>query len=153
MNDLTLFPNTFKKFGWMIFIPSVILGIISLSGIFDFQLSVPVLYNSGFFTDENRGFFKITEIYVLPNLSGILILVGGIMVGFSKEKTEDEYIASLRLKSVFWSLAVSYAIVLLLFLAVFGSGFLTIMILIIFLPLMLYIFRFNYLLLKNEKYS
>ncbi|MFY1048421.1 hypothetical protein [Chryseobacterium sp. GP-SGM7] len=149
MKTLQLFPNRFKIIGWFIFLPSMILGMISLSGIMDFQISLPVVYNSGFFGDKNQGFLKTTEIDLFPNLFGILIIIGGILVGFSKEKIEDEYISSLRLQSVFWSLIVSYSIVLLLFLTVFGSLFLTVMILIMFLPLVLYIFRFNYLLLKK----
>ena len=146
MNTLQLFPNRFKIIGWFIFIPSIILGLISLSGVMDFQISLPVIYNSGFLSDENQGFFKTAEIDLFPNLFGLLIIMGGILVGFSKEKIEDEYISSLRLKSVFWSLIVSYSIVFILFVTVFGSLFLTVMILIIFLPLVLYIFRFNYLL-------
>ena len=146
MNTLQLFPNRFKIIGWFIFIPSIILGLISLSGVMDFQISLPVIYNSGFLSDENQGFFKTAEIDLFPNLFGLLIIMGGILVGFSKEKIEDEYISSLRLKSVFWSLIVSYSIVFILFVTVFGSLFLTVMILIMFLPLVLYIFRFNYLL-------
>ena len=149
MNTLQLFPNRFKIIGWFIFIPSLILGLISLSGVMDFQISLPVIYNSGFLSDENQGFFKTAEIDLFPNLFGLLIIMGGILVGFSKEKIEDEYISSLRLKSVFWSLIVSYSIVFILFVTVFGSLFLTVMILIMFLPLVLYVFRFNYLLLKK----
>ena len=149
MNTLQLFPNRFKIIGWFIFIPSLILGLISLSGVMDFQISLPVIYNSGFLSDENQGFFKTAEIDLFPNLFGLLIIMGGILVGFSKEKIEDEYISSLRLKSVFWSLIVSYSIVFILFVTVFGSLFLTVMILIMFLPLVLYVFRFNYLLLQK----
>lgn len=149
MNTLQLLPNRFKTIGWFIFIPSLILGLISLTGVTNFQISLPVIYNSGFFSDGQSGFLQTAEIDLFPNLFGILIIIGGILVGFSKEKIEDEYISSLRLKSVFWSLIVSYSIVLLLFITVFGSLFLTILILIMFLPLVLYIFRFNYLLLKK----
>lgn len=149
MNALQLLPNRFKMMGWFIFLPSLILGLISLSGVMNFEISLPVIYNSGFFDDGEKGFLKTAKIDLFPNLFGILIIIGGILVGFSKEKIEDEYISNLRLKSVFWSLIVSYSIVFLLFLTVFGSIFLTVMILIIFLPLILYIFRFNYLLLKK----
>lgn len=149
MNTSLLLQNRFKMIGWFIFLPSLILGLISLSGVMNFEVSLPVIYNSGFFSDENQGFFKTAEIDLFPNLFGLLIIIGGILVGFSKEKIEDEYISSLRLKSVFWSLIVSYSIVFILFITVFGSLFLTVMILIMFLPLVLYVFRFNYLLLKK----
>lgn len=153
MNTLQLFPNRFKNIGWFIFIPSLILGILSLADILNFpDITLPVFYNSGFpLSNEESGFLKNTETDFFSNLFGILIIIGGILVGFSKEKIEDEYISSLRLKSVFWSLIVTYFIVMLLFLTIFGSLFFTVMILIMFLPLVLYVFRFNYLLLKNEK--
>lgn len=151
MNTLQLFPNRYKKLGWFIFVPSLILGLLSLSNILNFpEISLPVFYNSGFpLSNEESGMFKNTEINFFPNLFGILIIIGGILIGCSKEKIEDEYISSLRLKSVFWSLIVTYSIVLVLFLTVFGALFFTIMILIMFLPLVLYVFRFNYLLLKK----
>ncbi|MBO6185121.1 MAG: hypothetical protein J6O88_10635 [Chryseobacterium sp.] len=151
MNTLQLFPNQYKKIGWFIFIPSLILGIISLTGIINFpEISLPVFYNSGFpLSNENSGLFKTAEIDFFPNLFGILIIVSGILTGFSKEKIEDEYISSLRLKSVFLSLIVTYSIILILFLTIFGTLFFTAMILIMFLPLILYVFRFNYLLLKK----
>lgn len=151
MNTLQLFPNRYKKLGWFIFVPSLILGLLSLSNILNFpEISLPVFYNSEFpLSNEESGMFKNTEINFFPNLFGILIIIGGILIGCSKEKIEDEYISSLRLKSVFWSLIVTYSIVLVLFLTVFGTLFFTIMILIMFLPLVLYVFRFNYLLLKK----
>lgn len=151
MNTLQLFSNRYKKIGWFIFIPSLILGIISLTGIINTtEISLPVFYSSGFpLNNEDSGLFTTTTIDLFPNLFGILIIIGGILVGFSKEKIEDEYISSLRLKSVFWSLMVTYSIVLILFLTIFGTLFFTAMILIMFLPLVLYIFRFNYLLLKK----
>ena len=151
MKTLPLLPNRFKKTGWLIFIPSLVLGILSLTRIFSFpEVSLPVFYNSGFpLSNEDAGLFKNTEIALFPNLFGILIIIGGILIGFSEEKTEDEYISSLRLRSVFWSLITTYSLILILFLTVFGSAFFTVMILIIFLPLILYIFRFNYLLIKG----
>ena len=153
MKTLQLFPHRFKKIGWVIFIPSLIMGILTLSGVIkNIEISVPVFFNNGLsFTGEDVGFFKTTTIDVFPNLFGVLIIIGGLLVGFSKEQTEDEYISSLRLRSVFWSLIVSYSIILLLFVTVFGYVFFTLMILIMFLPLVLYVFRFNYLLFQHEK--
>ncbi|MGO4710667.1 hypothetical protein AB4Y90_16495 [Chryseobacterium sp. 2TAF14] len=134
----------------LFFIPSLILGLLSISNLIDFpEISLPVFYNSGFpLSSEESGLFKNTEIDLFPNLFGILIIIGGILIGCSKEKIEDEYISSLRLKSVFWSLIVTYSIVLILFLTIFGTLFFTAMILMM-LPLILYVFRFNYLLLKK----
>ncbi|WP_294309427.1 hypothetical protein [uncultured Chryseobacterium sp.] len=151
MNPLPLFPNSLKRIGWIIFIPSLIAGLILISGRLHFnEITLPVFYNSGFpFDGHKKGFFQKAEIDICSNLIGILIIIGGVMVGFSKEAIEDEYISSLRLKSVFWSLTATYSIVLILFITVFGAAFFTIMVVTIFMPLILYVFRFNYLLFKK----
>jgi hypothetical protein len=137
--------------GWIIFIPSLILGLVILSSGLEFDsVNIPVIYNSGFpFGSERTGFFQWAEVDLIQNITGILIIIGGILVGFSQEKQEDEYLSSLRLKSVFWSLLISYAIILALFISIFGGLFFTVMLLAVYLPLILYILRFNYLLLKK----
>lgn len=151
MKTLSLLPHSFKKTGWFIFIPSLLLGVLSLTHLMDFpEVSLPVFYNSGFpLSSEETGVFVSAEIAVFPNLFDILIIIGGLMTGCSREKIEDEYIASLRLKSVFWSLIITYSVVFVLLITVFGYFFFTIMIITLFLPLVLYVFRFNYLLLKR----
>lgn len=151
MKNLTLLAHRYKTVGWILFLPGLALGILSIIGLLHFNsYEVPVFYNSGYLgNDESKGFFMKTDIDILPNLSAVLIIVGGILVGFSREKIEDEYISMLRLKAVFWSLLVSYSFILLLFITIFGVLFYSIMILILFLPLLLYIFRFNYLILKK----
>ncbi|MFN4074584.1 MAG: hypothetical protein ACK4HC_01590 [Cloacibacterium sp.] len=154
MKTMKLFPCRFKKIGWLIFIPSLCLGILYL--IFSTSLEIqgvhiPVVYNSGliFGIGGEQGFFKTAEVDWLMNLLGILIIIGGILVGFSAEKNEDEYINFLRLKSVFWSLKISYLIVLILFLTIYGMAFFNVMILSMYLPLVLYVFKFNYLLSRK----
>lgn len=145
MKNLTLLPNNYKKVGWILFLLGLLLGILFLSTVLQSSsVEIPVFYNSGYLgNDDSKGFFMKTDIDILPNLSAVLIIVGGILVGFSKEKIEDEYISELRLRAVFWSLLVSYSIILLLFMTIFGVLFYSIMILMLFLLLILYIFRFN----------
>lgn len=155
MKNLKLFPNGCKKIGWFILIPSLLFGVSALlfTDFFSFEnLKIPVFYNSGFFFGEaeEKGFFKKIYIDLAINISGSLILIGGMLVGFSKEKVEDEYISSLRLKAVLWSLVVSYSIIFILFITIFGTLFLSMMIVAMYLPLLLYNFRFQYLLFKNR---
>lgn len=153
MKTINLIPNCFKIIGWIIFLPTILLALAFLLWNFDFGIiKIPVLYNDGFlFNNNSRGFFKIFNVEWFPNLLSILVIISGFFVGFSKEKIEDEYISHLRLKSILWSLKWSYLIVLLLLISIFGMVFFKIMIVAIYLPLILYIFRFNYLLIKNEK--
>ncbi|MBS1572274.1 MAG: hypothetical protein JST62_07770, partial [Bacteroidetes bacterium] len=118
---------------------------------FEWMVNLPVLYNSGFFfSREETGFLVSTNVNIFSNTVGILIIVGGLLIGFSKEKQEDEYLQSLRLKAVFTSLGISYFIILILFVTVFGVMFFNFMIIAMYLPLVIYVFYWTYL-LKNDK--
>lgn len=153
MENLALLPHRYKNIGWIILIPALLLGIgiLFLDLGIDWQVRIPVLYHSSsIFSDESKGFFGISNINIFENSVGILIIIGGLLVGFSKEKTEDEYINSLRLKAVFWSMKINYIIFLILFLTIFGIDFLNIIFLMIYLPILLYIFKFNHLLKINQ---
>ena len=73
------------------------------------------------------------------------------MVGFSKEKQEDEFIAEVRLNSLLWAVAVNYILLLLAFIFVYGTPFLQVMIYNMFTILVIFIARFHYILYKNCK--
>lgn len=146
-----LLPNRFKSIGWALFMPSFISGIIILSTDFKWvetEGHLPAVYYDDFFGD--RSFFTLAKTSIVQNVTAILLIAGGLILGFTREKVEDEYITSLRLKSVMWSMLISYVLLLLLYLTVYGLFFLNIMVICMFLPLVLYIFRFHYLLYKNK---
>ena len=151
MKTSNLLPNYFKKIGWIIFLPTSFFAIAFLIWNFDLGIiRIPVIYNSGLFLNNGKvGFFKIFNVEWFPNLLSVVLIIGGYLVGFSKEKIEDEYISHLRLKSILWSLKWSYLLILILLITIFGMVFFKIMIVVIYLPLLLYIFRFNYLLIKK----
>ena len=48
---------------------------------------------------------------------------GALLVSFSKEKNEDEFITEIRLSSLLWAVCVSYTLLLVAFLFVYGSPF------------------------------
>lgn len=81
----------------------------------------------------------------------LLVLVGLFLVAFSKEKIEDEHIVQLRLDSLRWAIYLNYAI--LLFSLVFTQGGDTkhILLLNIWLPLLFFILRFQWVLYKIKR--
>jgi hypothetical protein len=96
-------------------------------------------------------YFSFVHTDISFTLMGAFFIVGGILVGFSKEKNEDEYIANLRLSSLLWAVLVNYLLLLFAFLFVYGWVFLDIMIYNMFTVLIIFIARFNYLLFRNNK--
>lgn len=147
-----LFPNKCKRIGWFILIPSSILGLLAL--VFSYYpdfltLKVPGIFiNSLFGTKKLIGF---TENNLLDEISGVLVIVGGLLVAFSKEKTEDEYIAKIRLESLVWSVYVNYAVLLFAILFVFDFSFFWVMIFNMFTVLFFFIIRFNWKLSHLKK--
>ncbi len=160
-----LFPHRLKKIGWIIFVPAVTVGIVFLildaffhdylhSVIFDKFLSVlnvkvfAILYRVPF---GDPSFFEVRESNIFSEIIGILIILGGILVGFSREKIEDEFIAKTRLDSLVWAVYVNYAILIFCFIFFYGLTFLNVMIIHMFSVLLLFIGRFYYTLHREKK--
>lgn len=151
MKNNYLLPNRFKTIGWILFIPSFIVGALILFTNINFEepmISFPAVYSDGL--SGNKTFFAFTKAPLIHNVIAIILIISGLLIGFSREKIEDEYIDSLRLKSVMWSILISYTILLVSYFTIFGMPFLYVMVAYMFLPLFLYIFRFHYLLYKNR---
>lgn len=152
MTNKLLLPSKFKMIGWCILIPATIAGIIlAITGYEADWLSTRVF---AFFSDEpfrDSLFFTIIKVNITNTLIGSIFIVGAMLVCFSKEKKEDEFIANLRLSSLLWSVWVNYALLLIAFLFVYGLAFFNVMVYNMFTILIIFIIRFNYILYKNSK--
>ncbi len=151
MSGELLLSNKFKKIGWILLIPSAILGI--YLSILNFE---PEWLNSKVFAliySEPFGrwqFFRIIEVNLTNTLTGVLFIIGGVLVGFSKLKREDESFSRIRLSSLLWAVWVNYLLLLIAFLFIYGTAFLTIMIYNMFTFLILFIGRFYFMLYKKN---
>ncbi|MCB0745212.1 MAG: hypothetical protein KDC67_14990 [Ignavibacteriae bacterium] len=149
-----LFPNKFKKVGWLILIPSSIVGLVTL--IFAYQPSfldfnVPAIFVDELTLSDNKRLFGMVNNNILNEILGILIIISSLFVAFSKEKSEDEYISKIRLESLVWAVYVNYAILLFSFLFIFDFSFLYVMIFNMFTVLLFFIIRFNWQISKLKK--
>ena len=147
-----LLPNQFKMLGWILLVPSAILGFLlmlsDLESTLKINSKVFALYN-----DEIMGSKRHTGIIstdITNTLVGVFFILGAMMVGFSKEKKEDEYIANLRLSSLMWAVWVNYVLLLLSFIFIYGMGFFHVMIYNMFTVLIIFIGRFNIKLFINR---
>jgi hypothetical protein len=150
-----LLPNRFKLIGWILLIPSALLGFLLMLGDLESKLTIKskvfALYNDEILGDKNH--FGIISTDITITLVGVVFILGAMMVGFSKEKHEDEYIAKLRLSSLMWAVWVNYVLLLLSFIFIYGMGFFHVMIYNMFTVLIIFIGRFNIILLKNKMIS
>lgn len=96
-----LFPSKYKKIGWIIFIPTLIFGLFTI--IFEYEPEIMDTKVFAIFIDEflkeNR-FLGMLDNNILNEILGILMIIGSILVAFSKEKDEDEFISKIRLESL-----------------------------------------------------
>jgi hypothetical protein len=140
-----LFPNKFKKIGWLILIPSAIIGLITLVLEYEpiyLDFKVPAIFIDEFFGDKH--FIGFVNNNILNEVLGVLVLLSLLLVAFSKQKSEDEYISKIRLESLVWAVYLNYAILLISFLFHIQFIFLWVMIFNMFTILLFFIIRFNW---------
>lgn len=153
MKTKILFPNHFKRIGWIILIPSAILGVLSVFDVikFGFLSNVKMF---AIYSDDFPGssiIFGFVKNNISDEILGIMCIVGAILVAFSKEKHEDEFIAKIRMESLVWAIYINYAILILCMLFFYSIGFLYVMIFNMFTILIFFIIRFYYQLYKSNK--
>jgi len=153
MKTKLLLPNKFKKPGWLILIPSALLGlfIIIFDYTFDFlDARVFTIYSKPLLSGDTVIFGFIKSNLTLT-IVGILFLIGALFVAFSREKTEDEFIAKIRLESLLWATYINYGVLLFCFLFFYEIEFLYVMIFNMFTILVIFIIRYYYMLHRAKK--
>ena len=152
MKTKLLFPNRFKRIGWILLVPSTILGILIIFNDFSFDflgLKVFAIYSDDFFGSDT--IFGLVKNNITDEIVGILFIIGALFVAFSKEKQEDEFIAKTRLESLVWATYINYAILIFCFLFFYSTGFFLVMIINMFTILIFFIFRFYLILYMSKK--
>jgi hypothetical protein len=160
MSSKLLLPHKYKSVGWGVLIVATIAGIVLLvSDLEKFPIKAHVFafFNEQLVKDGES--FQVIYTNVTPTIVGILFLTGALLVSFSREKREDEFIAKLRQSSLLWAVLLNYVLLIVCFLFVYGFSFLNVMLYNMFTVLVLFIIRFNYILYRsskdmpNEKYN
>ncbi|MDM8003729.1 MAG: hypothetical protein QUS66_12665 [Bacteroidota bacterium] len=153
MKTKLLLPNRFKKPGWILLIPSTLLGLFIIIFDYDFKFldaRVFTIYSQTLFSEE-RVTFGFMNGNLTGTITGVLFIIGAFLVAFSKERTEDEFIAKIRLESLLWATYINYGILLFCFLFFYEIEFLYVMIFNMFTILVIFIIRFQYVLYRANK--
>jgi hypothetical protein len=152
MKTKLLFPNRFKRIGWILLVPSTILGILIIFFDFSFEfldLNVFAIFSDSFFGPDT--IFGFEKNNITDEITGILFIIGAIFVAFSRERNEDEFIAKTRLESLVWATYINYAILIFCFIFFYSTGFFLVMIINMFTILIFFIFRFYLILYITNK--
>ncbi len=152
METTYLLPNRYKRIGWLFLIPAILIGIPTVIYSQEpelFNISVVGIFNSGI--GETSEIIGIQENNFFNELVGIVLIISGLMVAFSKEKDEDEFISSIRLSSLVWATYWNYAILLVALILVYDLTFYWVMLFNMFTILVLFIVKFNWSIWRSRK--
>ena len=140
MKASNLLPYKVKRLGWIILLPSFILGFMVMY--FDFKIdgfSIVIPYKSFLVNGVNKN--NLTDELIL-----IIVIVSLILVAFSEEREEDEWVSKIRLESLQWSVYANYILLIMAILLVYDMHFFEALVYNMYTILILFILRFNYVL-------
>ena len=137
MKTCMLLPYRFKKIGWAILIPALLLGI--------------VVAFQGFDTAGLTKMFSRNLETWFNNLLIIGILCGSLFITCSREKVEDEMIAHIRLDALLFALYANTAVIVVAALAAYGLAFVDVMIYNLFTLPLLFLVILRYRLWRLKK--
>jgi hypothetical protein len=113
-----------------------------------FNIKAFALAEEALFSDNS--FFSISGNNFLDDISSILIIIGALLIAFSKEKFEDEFISKIRLESLVWATYINYAILTLAIIFVKDMTFFWVLVFNMFTLLVFFLVRFNWALYKSK---
>lgn len=153
MKSRFLIAHKYKPLGWLLFLLGLILGIVMMANDYEYpnwEVHVfPLIGENGILSSNPAFEWSVNNI--ADEITSVLLIIGGILVAFSKTKDEDEYISKIRMESLIWATYVNYAILLLAVLFVFDMSFFSVLIYNMFTILFFFMIRFHYLLYKSKK--
>jgi hypothetical protein len=148
-----LFPNSFKKIGWILFLPafvaSVCISIFSVSISEYLEVKVFDIVNDGIM--EESKYFTFIKNSIVDELLLFCLVIGGIFICFSRLKNEDEFISKIRYESLVWAVYVNYVVILLLAVFIYGFPYLNVLFYNTFTMIFFFIIRFHYKLYQLKK--
>lgn len=138
-----LFPTTFRKIGWCLFVPFVIMGLICL------------------FNGNDESWLKVSVFSVIPwgviknslfdEISVIGLAISLLFIAFSREKDEDECIASIRSSSLIWATIAGYLLLIVCTMLIYDLSYLNFVFIDLFMILILFITKYNIELYKFRR--
>lgn len=138
-----LFPTTFRKIGWCLFVPFVIMGLICL------------------FNANDESWLKVSAFSVIPwgviknslfdEISVIGLAISLLFIAFSREKDEDECIASIRSSSLIWATIAGYLLLIVCTMLIYDLSYLNFVFIDLFMILILFITKYNIELYKFRR--
>lgn len=156
MNNKILIAHRWKTLGWFLAIPAFIGGLIFMAVDAGEHLVVTlpdwmhhvIWADNGFFSSNGP-----TKLALLDELICLALLLGLLLLAFSREKVEDEWIQQVRLESFQWAILVNTLLLMLFVVFTHGFPFLNVMVYNMFTPLLIFVGRYYYVLRIKPLFS
>ncbi len=137
MRSNYLLPHFLKRVGWIVFVPSLVLGLLVLY--VDFEIP-------GFEVTRDVKFLSIERNNLTDELASICFMASLFLIAFTEEKVEDEWVMKVRLDSLQWAVYVNYGLLAVAILLIYEMRFFEVMIYNMYTILVFFTLRFNYML-------
>jgi len=160
MKSRLLFPHAFNLIGWLLALPGFVLGYLVVYNDYKIPGFELVLRN------KSTVFLSNAENFT-NELALTMVIIGLLFIAFSKQKGEDELTAKIRLNALYWGILVNFCWYgVLMVIAIissivhirsiqniveFTTNDLDFTVYNLFMPLVIFIARFYYLLYKNKE--
>ncbi|MDE0472287.1 MAG: hypothetical protein OXH57_10140 [Ekhidna sp.] len=131
---LSLFNQSYKKWGWIFLVPFLVLGLLCWHQEFSFSFL------------EINGFNNLTD-----ELAIIGLIISLFLIGFSKVKEEDEMIYTIRAEAMRISIYINYLLIIIATLFIYDWDYLGVMAYNLFTPLLIYVSVFHFKLFRLRK--
>lgn len=139
--NIKLLPYRYKLAGATLILCGLIMAVLYFTIDFRFELPVFAFFSSYVETKLFTGF----KTNFADELILLTLLTGFLLVSFSREKKEEDNLASLRYIAVIRTVIINSAILLFSMLFIYGGGFMGVVIMNIFTPFIIYIVTFSIL--------
>ncbi|MHA4846643.1 hypothetical protein ACX0G7_20905 [Flavitalea antarctica] len=144
MKSNLLIPSRYKILGLVILIPSLLLGF--WWRFYEFEVGFLTIKSS----KEGTSVFKDLQLNFTDEIALAGIIAGLLLIAFSREKHEDEFINRIRLESLQWAVLVNYVLLIIAAFLVYGWSFIDVMMYNMLTVLIIFILRFHLILYKNK---
>jgi hypothetical protein len=159
MNNHLMIAHRWKILGWILTIPAFAAGLycmimeVSMDDYLQFTLPNGMerflWIDQSIFGPSN----KPITLVLLDELISITLLSGLILLAFSKEKVEDEWIQRVRLDSLQWAVLINSVLLIAFIVFTHGLPFFNVMVYNMFTPLLIFVARFYYILHIKPSFS
>jgi hypothetical protein len=147
-----LLPRKLRVVGYLFTTLGIFLGIVRFYfgiKLKIFDIKVFAVYSKYFETN----YFKIISNHFSEELTALLLLIGLFFIAFAKEKSEDNLLDQIRLKSLIITLYINTGFLIFSFLFIYGFVFINILVINLFSPLIIYTLVFNIVRIRSRRTS